>query len=130
MKKLPPSITIAAGAHLLVWASDKDRTDPAFPLHTSFRLSGGGELGRLVFRAEEVLEPASCDPGGVGDGEHDVERQGVVVPLVDGGVDRARLEVEVAEVVGHRVGCDLGAEPVAMTMRSAETICLSPTRRR
>ena len=43
-----PGVTIGAGGYLLVWASDKDRSDPAFPLHTSFKLSGGGEYLALV----------------------------------------------------------------------------------
>ena len=43
-----PSVAIEPGAHLLVFASGKDRRDPAAPLHTSFRLSADGEYLALV----------------------------------------------------------------------------------
>lgn len=35
----PPGVSLAAGQFLLVFASGKDRTSPAAPLHTDFRLS-------------------------------------------------------------------------------------------
>jgi len=38
-----PNVTIAAKGMLLVWASGKNRTDPAEPLHTGFSLSKSGE---------------------------------------------------------------------------------------
>ncbi len=38
-----PSVSIPAGGTLLVWASEKDRRDPARALHTNFKLSKGGE---------------------------------------------------------------------------------------
>jgi hypothetical protein len=41
-----PAFTLAAGGYRIVFASGKDRTNPAAPLHTDFRLSsGGGYLG-------------------------------------------------------------------------------------
>ncbi len=43
-----PPITIESGGHLLVFASGKDRRDPAAPLHTGFRLSADGEYLALV----------------------------------------------------------------------------------
>jgi hypothetical protein len=43
-----PAITLEADAYLLVFASDEDRTDPAAPLHTNFRLSAGGEYLGLI----------------------------------------------------------------------------------
>ncbi|MHB9143201.1 MAG: chitobiase/beta-hexosaminidase C-terminal domain-containing protein [Paludibacter sp.] len=39
-----PSITIAKGAYMIIFASDKNRTDPTKPLHTNFKLSGSGEF--------------------------------------------------------------------------------------
>ncbi len=39
-----PSVTLAPGQYLLVWCSDKNRTDPAFPLHTNFKLSSAGDV--------------------------------------------------------------------------------------
>ncbi|HLU49729.1 MAG TPA: chitobiase/beta-hexosaminidase C-terminal domain-containing protein, partial [Planctomycetota bacterium] len=38
-----PSVLIAPGEHLVVYASGKDRRTPGSPLHTSFKLSAGGE---------------------------------------------------------------------------------------
>ena len=43
-----PSVSIAPDGYLLVWASDKDRSNPAAPLHTNFKLSAGGEYLALV----------------------------------------------------------------------------------
>lgn len=43
-----PSITLAPLNYLVVFASGKDRIDPAFPLHTNFSLSGNGEYLALV----------------------------------------------------------------------------------
>ncbi len=43
-----PSVTLGAGGYLVVFASDKDRTDPAGELHTNFKLSSSGEYLALV----------------------------------------------------------------------------------
>jgi hypothetical protein len=43
-----PAVSIPAGGFLKVFASSKDRTDPAHELHTNFSLSGGGEYLALV----------------------------------------------------------------------------------
>lgn len=43
-----PAISLASGGHLVVFASNKDRRDPASELHTNFRLSAGGEYLALV----------------------------------------------------------------------------------
>ncbi len=43
-----PAITLNADQYLVVFASNKDRVDPASQLHTSFRLSSGGEFLGLV----------------------------------------------------------------------------------
>ena len=48
LKWLWPSVILPAGGYLLVWASDKNRTDPSAPLHTNFKLSGSGEYLALV----------------------------------------------------------------------------------
>ena len=38
-----PAVILRANTFLLIFASGKDRTDPAGELHTSFKLSSGGE---------------------------------------------------------------------------------------
>ncbi|MCH8922417.1 MAG: lamin tail domain-containing protein, partial [Planctomycetes bacterium] len=43
-----PAKILAPGDYLVVFASDKDRTDPAKPLHTNFKLDGAGEYLALV----------------------------------------------------------------------------------
>ena len=43
-----PAKIIRTGESLIVFASDKDRTDPASELHTNFKLSGRGEYLALV----------------------------------------------------------------------------------
>ena len=43
-----PAVTMESGAYLVVFASGKDRKDPAKELHTNFRLSSNGEYLALV----------------------------------------------------------------------------------
>jgi hypothetical protein len=43
-----PHLDIAAGGHVVVFASGKNRMDPAYPLHASFRLRNSGEFLALV----------------------------------------------------------------------------------
>jgi Ca2+-binding RTX toxin-like protein len=43
-----PDVSLAPNAYLLVWASDKDRADPAKPLHANLKLSDEGEYLGLV----------------------------------------------------------------------------------
>lgn len=43
-----PDVTLGAGSHLVVFASGKNRVDPAGELHTNFRLSADGEYLALL----------------------------------------------------------------------------------
>ena len=43
-----PSVSLATDGYLVVFASDKDRIDPAAELHTNFKLSASGEYLALV----------------------------------------------------------------------------------
>ena len=43
-----PAVTIPAGGYLVVFASDKNRRDPAARLHTNFALDAGGEYLALI----------------------------------------------------------------------------------
>ena len=49
-----PGVTIPAGGYLIVFASEKNRTNTSQPLHTNFRLSNGGEFLALVNPSGEV----------------------------------------------------------------------------
>jgi hypothetical protein len=50
-----PNIVLQANEYLLVWASDKNRTNPAAPLHTNFRLASDGEYLALVDSQTNVV---------------------------------------------------------------------------
>ncbi|HKJ41006.1 MAG TPA: chitobiase/beta-hexosaminidase C-terminal domain-containing protein [Sunxiuqinia sp.] len=43
-----PAVTLGADNYLVIFASEKDRTDPTGELHTNFKLSGSGEFLALV----------------------------------------------------------------------------------
>ena len=43
-----PSVTLPPKGFLLVWATEKNRTNPAAPLHTNFKLDAGGEYLALT----------------------------------------------------------------------------------
>src|SRR5438093_8822884 len=43
-----PSVTMAAGGYLVVFASGKNRIDPASELHTNFKLDASGEYLALI----------------------------------------------------------------------------------
>ncbi len=43
-----PAVMLGSDAYLVVFASEKDRTDPAGQLHTNFKLSGSGEYLALI----------------------------------------------------------------------------------
>ncbi|MEM7392040.1 MAG: CotH kinase family protein, partial [Verrucomicrobiota bacterium] len=43
-----PNVSIPAGGFLVIFASDKDRTNPSSELHTNFKLSNNGEYLALV----------------------------------------------------------------------------------
>lgn len=43
-----PAVSLAPGGYLVVFASEKNRNDPAAELHTNFKLSAGGEYLALV----------------------------------------------------------------------------------
>ncbi len=43
-----PQLTLSGGNSILVFASNKDRTDPERPLHTNFKLNSSGEFLALV----------------------------------------------------------------------------------
>jgi hypothetical protein len=69
-----PARVLDPGAHLLVWASGKDRADPDAPLHTNFQLAAGGEYlglhapGGAVEHAYAPLYPAQFPDVSYGEG--------------------------------------------------------------
>lgn len=53
-----PEVTLAPASYLLIWASGKNRPDPAH-LHTNFKLSGSGEFLGLFDPAGAVVDSFS-----------------------------------------------------------------------
>ena len=43
-----PAMVIEPGQYMVIFCSDKNRTDPTQPLHTNFKISAGGETIRLT----------------------------------------------------------------------------------
>lgn len=56
-----PAVTLEADAYLVVFASGKNRSDPARELHTNFRLSASGEYLGLV-RPDKVTVASAFSP--------------------------------------------------------------------
>jgi len=56
-----PSLSLAPGEHRLLFASDKNKTDPASELHTNFSLNDQGEYFALVM-PDGVTVAHSYDP--------------------------------------------------------------------
>lgn len=58
-----PAVTIGAGEYLVVFASDKNRTNSNGQLHTNFKLSGGGEYLAILEPGKVVShEYSPCFP--------------------------------------------------------------------
>ncbi|MBN8565932.1 MAG: CotH kinase family protein [Flavobacteriales bacterium] len=55
-----PAYWIEPGEHLLIWCSDKNRTDINFPLHTNFKISSGGEVITLTKPNGEIADSYSA----------------------------------------------------------------------
>ncbi|MGY6559026.1 MAG: CotH kinase family protein [Nitritalea sp.] len=70
-----PDVTLLPKSYLLVWASNKNRINPAFPLHTNFAIAAEGERlslthpsGSLLDAVEKVHVPSDVSYGrGIGD---------------------------------------------------------------
>ncbi|MCC6233073.1 MAG: CotH kinase family protein [Verrucomicrobiales bacterium] len=87
-----PAVTLAPGEFSIVFASGKDRTNPAAALHTNFKLSAGGEYlalvasdGRTVASSFEPAYPAQSPDlaYGAGGGEGGL-REGYLMPPTPG----------------------------------------------
>ncbi|MDY0089278.1 MAG: CotH kinase family protein [Flavobacteriaceae bacterium] len=70
-----PDYSIQPGEYLLVWCSNKDRTNPELPLHTNFAISAGGETitltqpdGTTVDQIPPVIIPQNHSYGRETDG--------------------------------------------------------------
>lgn len=50
-----PNVSIAAGQYLLIWCSDKNRVNPANPLHTNFKISANGDVMVLTNASNVTL---------------------------------------------------------------------------
>ena len=79
-----PAVTLQPGAYLVVFASDKNRRDPAAELHTNFKLSGAGGYLALV-RPNLAVEHAYAPgyPPQEGDVSYGIDLRGT--PLLQAG---------------------------------------------
>jgi CotH kinase protein/Concanavalin A-like lectin/glucanases superfamily/Lamin Tail Domain len=87
LRKWPlPAKVLQPGNYLLVFASNKDRRNPAAVLHTNFKLDGGGEYLALT-RAEPgggttVVQSWSPYPPQAADVSYGLTEAGTLAPLV------------------------------------------------
>ncbi|HUU23169.1 MAG TPA: lamin tail domain-containing protein [Phycisphaerae bacterium] len=107
-----PDVTIAAGGRLVVFASDKDRTDPAGELHTNFKLNDEGEYLALVRPDGVTVQHAYAPyyPPQVGDVSYGVNITSAVSPLVTAGA-LAAVEVPADASDGTGWTGDPASEP-------------------
>lgn len=56
-----PDITLDPGERLIVWASEKNRTDPTEEIHTNFKIGAGGEYLALI-KSDGVTVEAEYAP--------------------------------------------------------------------
>src|SRR5262245_61234604 len=71
-----PAVTLAPGKFLMVFASGKDRTDPARTLHTSFQLFGSGYLALVDPQGAVISDFGSAYPLQVPGVSHGVVMEG------------------------------------------------------
>lgn len=78
-----PAVTLPPGRSLLVWASGKNRSNPAAPLHTNFSLAAGGEYLALI-AADGVTKLSEFNPfpAQVADRTYGSSRAGAVQTLI------------------------------------------------
>ena len=65
-----PNITLNAGSYMIVWCSDKNKTNPEFELHTNFKISSDGETitlsnpsGFIVNQLPAIIIPSNYSYG-------------------------------------------------------------------
>jgi hypothetical protein len=79
-----PAVTIRSNGYQIVWASGKNRVDPAKPLHTNFSLDGAGEYLALVAPdgATPITQFAPTFPPQGGDVSYGVVAAQTTQPLI------------------------------------------------
>lgn len=97
-----PSVDLEPEAYLIIFASGKDRRDPARELHTNFKLSAGGEYLALVTPDGQIAtEFAPAFPAQDDDISYGVRRNGTIGQLarVTPGGENPSAFYEVATVI-------------------------------
>jgi len=56
LKWVFPDVTISSGQYMIVWASGKNRKDPANPLHTSFKIDASGEQITIAIPVGTIID--------------------------------------------------------------------------
>jgi hypothetical protein len=141
----PEEVKIPPGGYLLVWASGKDRRDPAQPLHTNFSIAQSGEMvlltapetgytsdeispteipadfsyGRKTDGVDEWIFFPTPTPGSANEGSGYTEQLGKVQFSVDGGFHSTPVSLELSSLhqnVEVRYTLD-GSEPTDTSLR-------------
>ena len=79
-----PPVELGVGEYLIVFASNKDRTDPESELHANFRLNSNGEYLALTAPDGTVLQEFSPDyPPQIGDVSYGLGTDSIVTSLLN-----------------------------------------------
>jgi hypothetical protein len=92
-----PDITLGAHRYLLVFASNKDRRDPAAELHTNFKLDGDGEYLALTDPAGAVVQAFDAVPAQRTDVSWGLPATAEITPLVAGATPARALFLAAGE---------------------------------
>ena len=117
-----PAITLPPGGYLVVFASNKDRRDPARPLHTNFALGAGGEyLGLIRPDGSVAFEFAPQFPAQSDDVSYGVSRHGQKGALQQPtpGATNTAIVSEVSERVAFSRSAGPFTEPFALELLGA-----------
>ena len=87
----PDGVEIDPGEFLVVWATEKDRTNPNAPLHTNFRLNGDGECVLLSDAAGELIHGYSPYPNQQLGYTYGLEMRGSTISIGPGSACKYRV---------------------------------------
>lgn len=128
--RLPAGVVLPANSYLVVWASEKNRTNAAAPLHTNFKLSksAGGFLGLVYSDGVTVISsftnyPAQEDDVSYGRDRLDPAIQGYFTNATPGAAN-ATVGVNFAPVVqfSRPSGTFVTPFPLVLTAGAGNTI--------
>jgi hypothetical protein len=97
-----PEYSIQPNEYLLIWCSNKDRTNPSLPLHTNFAISSGGETitltqpnGTIVDQIPAIVIPQNHSYGRQTDGSTNF----IIFPIPTPGFENLYEEEPISQEV-------------------------------